>query len=63
MVRLEALSRALDDLPSLAKRFACWKARNDAALARDRQARTTAMAQGKHGAQRDPVPTRLAAAA
>jgi hypothetical protein len=35
--RLEALGRALDDLPGEAKRFARWKARNDAALARDRE--------------------------
>ncbi|MDQ6435123.1 hypothetical protein RB623_13785 [Mesorhizobium sp. LHD-90] len=37
--RLEALGRALDDLPGEAQRFARWKARNDAARARDRQAR------------------------
>ncbi|WP_442577529.1 hypothetical protein ACSBOB_18300 [Mesorhizobium sp. ASY16-5R] len=35
--RLEALGRALDDLPGQAKRFARWKARNDAARARDRE--------------------------
>ena len=45
---------ALDDLPGQAKRFARWKARNDAALARDRQARDAAMAQGKHGASAVP---------
>ncbi|MDQ6437702.1 hypothetical protein RB623_26930 [Mesorhizobium sp. LHD-90] len=39
-LRLEALGRALDDLPGQAKRFARWKARNDAARARDRQARS-----------------------
>ena len=49
-LRLEALVAALDDLPGQAKRFARWKARNDAALARDRQARDAAMAEGKHGA-------------
>jgi hypothetical protein len=49
-LRLEALGRALDDLPGQAKRFARWKARHDAALARDSQAREAAMAQGKHGA-------------
>jgi hypothetical protein len=30
-LRLEALGRALDDLPRQARRFAIWKARNDAA--------------------------------
>ncbi|MDQ6434535.1 hypothetical protein RB623_10795 [Mesorhizobium sp. LHD-90] len=39
--RLEALGRALDDLPGQAQRFARWKARNDAARARDREARAT----------------------
>ena len=34
MLRLEALGRALDDLPGQAQRFARWKARNDAAHAR-----------------------------
>ena len=34
--RLEALGRALDDLPAQARRFARWKARRDAALARDK---------------------------
>ena len=49
-LRLEVLGRALDDLPGQAQRFARWKARNDAALARDRQDRDAAVAQGKHGA-------------
>ena len=53
-LRLEALGRALDDFPGQAKRFARWKARHDAALARDRQARVAAMAQGKHGASAVP---------
>ncbi|MDQ6433062.1 hypothetical protein RB623_03225 [Mesorhizobium sp. LHD-90] len=39
VLRLEALGRALDDLPGQANRFARWKARNDAARARDREAR------------------------
>ena len=47
--RLAVLAAALDDLPGQARRFARWKARNDAAIARDRQARDAAMAQGKHG--------------
>ena len=47
--RLAVLAAALDDLPSQAKRFARWRARNDAALARDSQARDAAIAQGKHG--------------
>ncbi len=48
-LRLEALGQALDDLPGQAKRFARWKARNDAALQRDRAARDAAAAQGKPG--------------
>ncbi|MDQ6432728.1 hypothetical protein RB623_01515 [Mesorhizobium sp. LHD-90] len=50
--RLEALAAALDDLPGQAQRFARWKARNDAARARDRQARDAAVAQGKQVAVR-----------
>jgi hypothetical protein len=34
MLRLQALGRALDDLPGQAQRFARWRARNDAAHAR-----------------------------
>jgi hypothetical protein len=34
MLRLEALGRALDDLPGQAQRFARWRARNDAVDAR-----------------------------
>jgi hypothetical protein len=34
MLRLQALGRALDDLPGQAQRFARWRARNDAAWAR-----------------------------
>ena len=34
MLRLEALGRAIDDLPGQAQRFARWKARSDAAHAR-----------------------------
>ena len=47
--RLVVLGAALDDLPGQAQRFARWRARNDAALARDRQARDAAIAEGKHG--------------
>jgi hypothetical protein len=36
--RLAALAEALDDLPGQAKRFACWKARRDAALAQQKPA-------------------------
>ena len=46
---LTTLGSALDDLPGQAQRFARWRARNDAAIARDRQARDAAMAEGKHG--------------
>ena len=47
--RLAVLGAALDDLPGQAQRFARWRARNDAKLARDRQARDVAIAEGKHG--------------
>ena len=47
--RIAVLCAALDDLPGQAKRFARWRARNDAALARDSQARDAAIAEGKHG--------------
>ena len=47
--RLAVLALALDDLPSQANRFARWKARNDAALARDSEAHDAAIAEGKHG--------------
>jgi hypothetical protein len=53
-LRLDALDRALDDLPGQARRFARWKARNDAALARDRAARDAAAASGKPGPVRFP---------
>ncbi|MEQ1951716.1 hypothetical protein [Mesorhizobium sp. CN2-181] len=43
-LRLDALGRALDDLPGQAKRFARWKARRDAVLARRREARDAATA-------------------
>jgi len=36
-LRLEALARALDDLPGQARRFARWRARRDAVLALNRQ--------------------------
>ncbi|MFI0843041.1 hypothetical protein [Mesorhizobium sp. IMUNJ 23232] len=48
-LRLDALGQALDDLPGQAQRFARWKARNDAGLARDKAARDAAAAQGKPG--------------
>ncbi|MDQ6435632.1 hypothetical protein RB623_16360 [Mesorhizobium sp. LHD-90] len=48
-LRLEALAAALDDLPGQANRFARWKARHDAARARDREARA-ALAQNKQAA-------------
>jgi hypothetical protein len=48
-LRLDALSQALDDLQGEAQRFARWKARNDAALQRDKQARNAAVAEGKPG--------------
>ena len=47
--RLAALAAALDDLPGQANRFARWQAHNDAALARDSEARDAAIAEGKHG--------------
>ncbi|WP_442582298.1 hypothetical protein ACSBOB_10275 [Mesorhizobium sp. ASY16-5R] len=47
--RLAALSEALNDLPGQARRFARWKARNDAALARDREARDAGVAQNRRG--------------
>ena len=47
--RLAVLAAALDDLPGQAQRFARWRARNDAAIARDRQVRDAATAEGKHG--------------
>ncbi|MDQ6432909.1 hypothetical protein RB623_02430 [Mesorhizobium sp. LHD-90] len=40
VLRLEALGRALDDLPGQAIRFARWRAHRDAAIAREREART-----------------------
>ncbi|MFI0845997.1 hypothetical protein [Mesorhizobium sp. IMUNJ 23232] len=48
-LRLDALGRVLDDLSGQAQRFARWKARNDAALQRDKAARDAAAAGGKHG--------------
>jgi hypothetical protein len=45
--RLAALAEALDDLPAQARRFARWKARNNAALARDREARAAGVAQDR----------------
>ncbi|MFI0845205.1 hypothetical protein [Mesorhizobium sp. IMUNJ 23232] len=48
-LRLDALGQALDDLPGQAQRFARWKARNDAGLARDKAARDAAAARGKPG--------------
>ncbi|MFI0847216.1 hypothetical protein [Mesorhizobium sp. IMUNJ 23232] len=53
-LRLDALASALDDLDGQAQRFARWKARNDAALQRDREARDAAAASGKPGPARFP---------
>jgi hypothetical protein len=39
-LRLQALSRVLDDLPAQAQRFARWKARNDAGWARVKEDHT-----------------------
>jgi hypothetical protein len=36
-LRLQALAAALDDLPGQARRFARWRARNEAAIAKDQQ--------------------------
>ncbi|MFI0845217.1 hypothetical protein [Mesorhizobium sp. IMUNJ 23232] len=47
MLRLDALGRALDDLPAQARRFARWKARRDEALAREQQG--GAVARGEPG--------------
>jgi hypothetical protein len=47
--RLVALAEALDDLPGQARRFAIWKARNDAALARDREARDAGVVRNRQG--------------
>ena len=47
--RLAVLAATLDDLPGQAQRFARWRARNDAAIARDSHARDAAIAEGKHG--------------
>lgn len=44
-LRLEALGRALDDLPGQAKRFARWRARRDAAGAQKMKGRDAARAQ------------------
>ena len=47
--RLAVLAAALDDLPGQAQRFARWRARNDAAIARDSKARDAAITEGMHG--------------
>jgi hypothetical protein len=43
-LRLQALAAALDDLPGQAKRFARWRARNEAAIAKDKQRRDAGIA-------------------
>ena len=45
--RLDALSRVLDDLPGLAKRFARWQARRDFALAEGRAHRVSPLRGGR----------------
>ena len=45
--RLDALGRALDDLPGLAKRFLRWQARRDSWLAAGRPHRVTALRPGR----------------
>ncbi|WP_457939021.1 hypothetical protein [Mesorhizobium sp. 10J20-29] len=45
--RLDALGRALDDLPGLARRFLRWQARRDLALAAGRRHRTTPLRPGR----------------
>jgi len=47
VLRLEALARALDDLPREARRFARWKARRDRALAAGRTHRVTPLRPGR----------------
>ena len=39
VLRLDALGRALHDLPARARRYASWRARRDAAIQREREAR------------------------
>jgi hypothetical protein len=43
-LRLQALAAALDDLPGQARRFARWRARNEAAIAKDAQRRGAGIA-------------------
>jgi hypothetical protein len=43
-LRLQALAAALDDLPGQARRFARWRARNEAAIAKDAQRRDAGIA-------------------
>jgi hypothetical protein len=43
-LRLQALAAALDDLPGQARRFARWRARNEAATAKDAQRRDAGIA-------------------
>jgi hypothetical protein len=45
--RLAALARALDDLPGLARRIQCWKARRDRALGAGRIHRVTPLRGGR----------------
>jgi hypothetical protein len=49
--RLDALRRALDDLPRQAERFARWRARRDAALARMRGGEDAAAAETSNPAR------------
>jgi hypothetical protein len=43
-LRLQALAAALDDLPGQARRFARWRARNEAAIAKEAQRRDAGIA-------------------
>ncbi|MDQ6434959.1 hypothetical protein RB623_12955 [Mesorhizobium sp. LHD-90] len=51
VLRLEALGRALDDLPGQARRFARWKARRDASATREKQERDATAAQDQNRPQ------------
>lgn len=65
VLRLDALGRALDDIPARALRFARWLARRDAHLLRQREAYQAAIAEGRdpHAsptpARRDPFRNRF----
>jgi hypothetical protein len=54
-LRLDALGRALEDLPGQAQRFARWKARHEAALARRKAGDAAGTKSQKPGAQFRPM--------